>query len=328
MNLTNRFHSWALAALLQLAWGAAAADTVPAGDTGAEAAGGTEAPRAESAQSSPWSGTLGVGTRYDSNVAILDIDTRAGAADYLAQLELGGAYTWNPAGGARVRAGYDLSQSLYSDYSNFNLRMHRLSLDASHELAGSTAGVLGNWVHASLDGSEFMVFRQVSPYLSRLVGQRLFLRGAYAWTDKSFADNPTRDADSHALSVDAFVFVDGLRTYLVFGARRDHERAVADRFDYDGTRLSAQLVRRVEVGDRQLVTRARLRHERRSYRAPDPSIGERRLDERTRLEGVVEVPLTERTGMRASWEYSDNRSNLPAVDFSKHLVSLMFNASF
>ncbi len=284
---------------------------------------------AAAAAASPWSARIGLGGRYDSNVAILDIDTRAGAGDWYAQIEFGGAYTWNPDDSdSRVRVGYDLTQSLYNDFDDFNLRTHRGALDASHDLGVFTGGFLGNFVHASLDDSKFLVFRQYSPYVSRLFGSRLFLRGAYAYTEKDFAGNPLRDSDAHQFSGDAFVFLDGLNTYLVFGYRHDRESAVADWFDYVGNRYSAQLVRRIQVGERRVVTRARVRHERRSYDAPDPSIEAPRRDRRTRFEGIVEVPLGERTGLTASWEYADNDSNLPAVDFSKHVVSLMFNARF
>ncbi len=310
--------------VILLCCGAPTAVAQDAGQGGSDAAAGDGGSTV-----SPWSGRFGIGGAYDSNVALLEVDERSGADDFLAELELGLGYDWNAADErTRVTAGYDLSQSLYAELSDFNLRLHRLSLDASHDTDVATVGVLGNYVHASVDDSGFLVFRQVSPYVSRLFGERLFLRASYAYTDKDFADNPERDADAHAYAGDAFVFLDGLRTYLVFGYRRDREIAAADRFSYAGNRYSVQLVRRLDVAERQLVTRLRTRFEDRRYDATDPEIGERRRDERWSLEGMVEIPTGERTTVKASWEYADNRSNLPALDFSRHLVSLMLDVAF
>ena len=46
--------------------------------------------------------------------------------------------------------------------------------------------MMGHYVYAGLDSDEFMVMTQVSPYVSRRFGERLFVRGAYGYTDKGW----------------------------------------------------------------------------------------------------------------------------------------------
>ena len=118
------------------------------------------------------------------------------------------------------------------------MRIHRGSARTSYDLGRLDVGATLQHAYAELDGNEFLTLTQLSPYLSRLVGERLFLRFAYADTDKDFADNPGRDATTSSFSSDAYVFVNGLKTYLVFGHRYDDEDAASAEFDYTGHRLA------------------------------------------------------------------------------------------
>jgi hypothetical protein len=180
---------------------------------------------------------------------------------------------------------------------------------------------------AELDGNEFLTLTQLSPYVSRLAGQRLFLRFALADTDKDFAGNPARDASTSSLSGDAYVFLNGLTTYLVFGHRYDDENAVSAEFDYVGRRLSFQLSQRLAVRAREITLRMYVRAEDRDYRAVTPSIGSLRRDDRRELEMVAEIPAGRRVVTRVGVKRADNDSNLAAVDFAETVLSVGFSAT-
>lgn len=269
---------------------------------------------------------LGTGLEYDSNVAVLELDTSTDAGDRSLLLDFGLGYDKPGSGRFDVQAGYDFSQSLHDEFDAFDVRIHRGSGTLSYDLRSVDVGATLQHAYAELDGDEFLTLQQVSPYVSKLVGRRLFLRFAYAHTDKDFAGNPLRSAQADALSADAYVFIDGLRTYLVLGYRRDDESARDAQFDYAGDMLRAQLAKRLMAGERELTLRASLRLENRDYDAPTPSIGVPRRDDRRQLELSLDVPVAERTTAQVVYEHADNGSNLPSVDFAENVLSLKFRA--
>lgn len=270
---------------------------------------------------------VGAGVEHDSNVAVLELDASADAGDSAALLELGIGY--DRPGDARLDfgAGYNFSETTHEDFSAFDVRIHRGSARMSYDLGRLDVGANLQHAYAELDGNEFLTLTQLSPYISRLASERLFLRFAYADTDKDFAGNRGRDATTSSLSSDAYVFVNGLSTYLVFGHRYDDEDAVAAEFDYTGHRVSLQLAQRFNRPKRAITLRSYVRFESRDYRAVTPSIGALRRDDRRELETVAEMPVGRRVVARVGLKRADNESNLPAIDFAETVLSIGFNAT-
>jgi hypothetical protein len=269
---------------------------------------------------------VGAGLEYDSNVAVLELDASTGAGDAAALLELGIAY--DRPGDAKLDfgAGYNFSETVHEDFSAFDVRIHRGSGNVSYDLGRFDIGANLQYADAALDGTEFLALTQLSPYLSGLVGRRLFLRFAYADSDKDFADNPARDATASSFSSDAYVFIKGLKTYLTFSHRYDDEDAGFDELDYTGQRFGIQLAHRFAARAREIAVKTQLRAESRDYRAVTPSIGELRRDDRRELSVVAEIPVGKRVVTRIDVRRADNESNLPSVDFAETVASVGFSA--
>jgi hypothetical protein len=283
---------------------------------------------AEGDEPKPVSFEVGTGLEIDSNVAVLELDSTSNAGDTAALLDFGVGYDRPSHGAFDLKAGYDFTQSLHDDFDEFDVRIHRGSGTLSYDLGRVDVGANLQYALAELDGREFLTLAQTSPYVSTLLGKRLFLRFAYAYSDKSFAGNFTRDAISDSLSADAYVFVDGLKTYLVFGYHLDDEDALDRQLDYSGHKLNVQLSHRLKAGSREITLKTYLRHEARDYDAPTLSIGAPREDDRYQLEASAELPLTARVRARVGYKHADNRSNLPSVDFGENVYSLTFSATF
>jgi hypothetical protein len=317
--------------LLVAAWLSAAQAQV----AGEDEAGASEAAAARVDTPAPAAGgdadavtfELGAGFEHDSNVAVLELDASADAGDAAALLEFGVAYDRAAEAKLDFGAGYNFSESAHEDFSAFDVRIHRGSARMSYDFGRLDLGATLQHAYAELDGAEFLTLTQLSPYLSRLVGQRLFLRFAYADTEKDFAGNPARDATASSLSSDAYVFVNGLNTYLVFGHRYDDEDAVDAEFDYTGRRLSLQLSQRFAMRARELTLRTYLRLEERDYREVTESIAALRRDERRELETVAEIAVGRRVLARVGLKRAENESNLPAVDFAETVLSVGFSAT-
>jgi hypothetical protein len=270
---------------------------------------------------------IGAGLEYDSNVAVLELDASTGAGDAAAAFQFGAAYDRPGDTKLDFGGGYNFSETAHDDFSAFDVRIHRASARMAYDLGRFDVGATLQHADAALDGSDFMTLTQLSPYLSRLIGQRLFLRFAYGDTDKDFAADEERAATTSSLSSDAYVFVNGLKTYLVFGHRYDDEDAAAAELDYTGQRLAFQISQRFRAGTRDITLRTYLRGESRDYRAVTASIGTPRRDDRGEIEVLAEIPVGQRVLTRIGIKRADNESNLPSVDFAETVVSVEFTAT-
>ncbi|HUF74561.1 MAG TPA: hypothetical protein VMR74_16890, partial [Gammaproteobacteria bacterium] len=220
------------------------------------------------------------------------------------------------------------SQTMHQDFDAFDLRLHRGSSTLSWDFSRVDFGVMLQHADAELDGQSFMTLTQVSPYLTKLAGSKLFLRFAYVDTDKDFAGNSQRAADAESWTSDVYIFLDGLTTYLLLGARIDDEDALDDQFDYEAQRFRIQISHRFPLSSRTLTFRAGLRTESRDYSNVTPSIGTIRSDDRLELEASAELPLGERVTASFDYTRANNESNLQSVDFDEDVISFGFTATF
>jgi hypothetical protein len=262
------------------------------------------------------------GAEYNSNVAVMDLDTNTGQGDWAATINLLAEATLMPASRLTLRGGYDFSQSLYQEFDAFDLGVHRGHAEIAYDFDGWNAGVLGNLAQANLAGDEYLTYAQVSPYLSRQFGETLLLRGAYAGTEKEFNGRPERDATSDAVSVDAYVFLDGAKRYLVAGGKAMEEDAVDPALDFSGATGKLRLVQRIDALGREMTLRAGAEYEQRNYDDPTPSIGAPREDRRTTLDLSLESPLGERVSAEASYRFGGYNSNLPSADYDEHVGAI------
>jgi hypothetical protein len=271
---------------------------------------------------------VGTGIEYDSNVALLELDTATNVGDRLAVLDFSAAYDMRSNNAFDLKAGYNFSATAHEDFSDFDLRIHRGSATLSYDLGRVDLGSVFQHAVAKLDGAGFMTLTQASPYLSMLMGKRFFFRIAFTRTDKDFDDNPARAALGDAFSSDLYYFVNGLRTYVLVGFRHDEEDAIDGQFDYSGNRLRVQLSRRLTLGSRDLTFKVGLRSEQRDYDNETLSIAAARRDDRLQFEASGEIPLSDRFTAVVGYKRANNESNLPAVDFDEDVLSVTFKAGF
>ncbi|MCC5871728.1 MAG: DUF560 domain-containing protein [Gammaproteobacteria bacterium] len=284
----------------------------------------------------PYAGALGdsglsanleIGGRYDSNVAVIDVDRSSGEGDFAALFSAGVAYDQPLGKRTSVKVGYNFGQSLHADFDDFDLQTHRGSIDARFDAGVATLGTSYQYVHARLGGDKFMVLQQVSPYVARSYADgRFYVRAGYEYTDKSFSGRPTRDAEAHAVSGMLFWFLDGVDRYWLFRYRYRDEDAVDPALEYRSHEGSVQYVQRFDVAGQRVTGRLRMGYETRDYRAVTEEIGAKRDDSRLRLQSSLSIPLGERSTVAVTYKYGALNSNLPAVDFDEHVVELTYSA--
>lgn len=277
---------------------------------------------------SAFSAELSAGVEYDDNVSVIDIDNNTGADDFAAIFD--GEVEFAPDIGedSSVSLGYSFSQSLFETFDDFNLQSHLASIDASHDFGVVEIGGAYRFAHSRLGGASFLTLSQFSPSVSRFVGERLYLRGEYTYSDRNFIGRTDRDGDSHAGAGDAYLFMNGAKTYIALGYRWEKEDAVDPQFDFQGDTFRARFSQRFPVGSNDGHFRIGYRYEIRDYSSITPSIGDLREDKRHRFNAEVEIPFGEALFARVNAEYGDNRSNLPSADFNQSIVSARIGLRF
>ena len=267
---------------------------------------------------------LRVGTEYDSNVSVDELDASNEEGDYVVNLEAQVEFQHEFAGGSKVSAGYDFSQNLYRDFDNLDRQTHIFSGNVESELGDTDVGLSYHYVDSRLDGDDFLTFKRTSPYISAFLSRKLFARMAYVYTNKEIIQRSDRDADSDAGELDLYYFVRGLRSYFNVGYRHKNEEANAERFDYKSSSFKLRYVHRLQVAEHLAKLELAWRFEDRDYSAPTPDIGEDRNDDRHRLEANLEIPLWENAAVNMYYKYSNYDSNQPRADYNQHIAGGQF----
>lgn len=275
---------------------------------------------ASGGSSTEFSAEIGVGGEYDSNVSVDELDASSSESDYalIVDGELQVDHRFNDTLDMSVT--YDFSQSNYDQFSGLDRQTHLLGADFGANLGAVNSGLSLYYIHARLDGEEFLEYYRASPYVSGFLHKKWFARGAYVYSDKGIEQNPGRDADSHAVEGDLYFFRRGLRSYFNLGYKYKDEDAVEDRFDYSASNVKLRYIHRFEVFGDVLKTELAWRYEYRDYSSITPSIEEEREDKRHRWKVDLEYPVLEKGAIQLYTGYADYDSNFPRSDYDQYVI--------
>ncbi|MCB1676398.1 MAG: DUF560 domain-containing protein [Halioglobus sp.] len=267
-----------------------------------------------------YSAEVGIGTEYDSNVSVEEVDRASNQGDYALNLDLGMEVSRALSDKVEIAATYDLSQTHYREFGEVDRQTHILGTDVAVDVGAVDSGVSLFYINSRLNGSQFLELYRLSPYLSGFLSRHWFARGAYVYAEKSIADRPERDATTHSGEADLYYFRRGLRSYFNVGYRFKDESARTDRLDYRANSLKVRYIHRFDVASRLAKLELAWRYEDRDYRSATPAIGQKRRDERHRWRADLEVPLTLKTAVQLYYSYGNYDSNYPVTDYTQHLV--------
>ena len=287
------------------------------------------APAQDAGDGWPIEVTLAAGLHYDDLVTVEEIDRIRDVSDGAVVLDLDLDYEKNFDQGTDLRLGYSLSQKSYFEESDFDLQIHNVSFGLKQNFESFDLGVETYSVHARLDNSELLDFQHVSPYFTRFLTRRLYLRGAYLYRDKNFPDNPGRDGNVHGADADFYYFLDSTRHYFVVGVRYEDEDTRDPAFDFNARQFDLRYSRRFDwYGDRPVRLRLDWRHEDRDYASVTPSIGEIRDDLRQRWRIRVDFPIRDKLTALLSYQYRDHESNVSSADFTDNRFEVQLEFAF
>lgn len=265
---------------------------------------------------------LGIAGEYNSNVTVSEIDTSVDEADMATVLDFSIDAYWQPAESWNLDFGYQLTDRRYRDYGEFDLMLHLLFADVSYDFAVYTLGGNYYYADANLGGSSFLSLNQYSVYAARMIGDAVYLRGAYNQAEKSLAAFPERDADTQGFSIDAFYFFNAGKSFLLFGGNFDDEKARSDMFSYQGSTLRLRYSHRFTWLNQDARFQVGYRIHERDYRGDALGLQQPREDRHNVLDARFEVPVWQRLMAITQLEHGDYQSNLASADYSETRISL------
>ncbi len=280
------------------------------------------------AKDSPVSIEVSTGVEYDDNLSVNEIDQNSSQDDYSALLDAEIEFKHELSDGTSFSAGYNFSQSLHFDRTEFDIRSHRGAVGVTHDFGDFDLGIDYTYVYSTLDEAGFLTYQLLSPYIASSLTRKIYVRAAYSYADKDFKSRPTRDAEVNAGGVDVFYFLNGTKTYLLLGYKYENEDAVGPEFDFNAHNVKVRLTQKFPIYGRDAALKIGWRYENRNYDSITPSIGVIRDDERQRFQVELEVPLSEHFYASAEYEYADFDSNLQSVNYTQNLATIRLGAKY
>lgn len=271
---------------------------------------------------------FGAGFSHDSNVGIADIDSNSGSSDTARKLQAGISSRIPMGDALKLRFGYDYSGTAYSELSEFDLGLHHGVAELGFDSAGFVTALTVDRYVAYLDGDEYLGITQVTPNVSKLFGNSLYLRGAYTDASKEYDVLTNRDADNESVRLDAYWLIDGMDRYIAIGLQSGEEDAVDNELDYHSFISMLTLGQTVSALRVPVEFKAQVKLEDRDYRNVTESIQEVRRDQRLRASLTATIPLSDHFELEGAIERSNTESNLESADVSKMVFGLSISATF
>jgi hypothetical protein len=271
-----------------------------------------------------WNTEVAIGSEYDSNVALDEVDLSTRQSDYALTLDAKISATSTLTTGSTLKLSYDYAQSLYSEFSNVDRQTHILggSMDSDFDIFD--AGLSVFYINSSLDHSKFLELYRVSPSVSSFISKKVFARSAYVYSDKDIENSRQRNAISHTGEADLYYFRRGLRSYFNAGVQFKYENAEASEYDYKSQQFKLRYVQRFELFTKIATLELAYRYEDRNYTSDTPSIGGKRADRRNRWRIDIEIPILAEATLQFYGGYADYESNLPRADYDQEIIGTRF----
>lgn len=273
------------------------------------------------------SANLALGTGYDSNVNVEEIERPIGEGDQMrsADVQLDVSESLGDVTGTIT---YAYSRSDYSAFENVSRETQTLGASLETKLGDTRLGLTYFIAEADLASDPFLTYRRFSPHISGFISRRWYLRGAWVDAEKTITDRPGRAADNQALEIDGYYFWRGLRRYLNFGYSYEQEDSVANRYDYNAHLFKFRIIQRFNVNDALGSFELGARYETRDYTDITPQINAERDDQRVRLRAELTIPVYQHINWRLYARYGNYISNFDSVDYEEAVIGTQVELEF
>jgi hypothetical protein len=224
--------------------------------------------------------------------------------------------------------GYTYAATRYDNLDRFDLALHRWHAALRYRFAGFDGELSLDRFTARLADAAFVEINRVSPSLSRLFGDWLYLRGAFVHSEKSYDEHGDRDAVNDALRGDAYFLIDGMQRYFALTMEHARENALIESLGYEGISGKVAYGHRIDSATLPLELKGHVQVENREYASMAGSDQGPRRDERLRAGLCAVLPLIEHFELTGQAEYADSASTLEAASYAEMVYTVSVGARF
>lgn len=268
------------------------------------------------------------GVEYDSDVGLVELDRKSGEADSATIATAGLDMTVTTGNPLSLRFAYDYSDTAYRQFSEFDLGLHHGHAEIMLNSRRFDASIATDRYEGVLNGDHYLALTQYSPSVSTFLGSRVYARGAFIASSKTYDDLSSRNASSGALRLDTYVLLDGMNRYVSLGWQQAREDAVDAELDFDSVQFALGYGQKITLPLMELMLKANTRYEQRNYRNVTGSIDAHRKDTRLRGSLVAAIPFTDHIKLEGAIERADNRSNLDSAAVDKVVYAVKLRMQF
>ena len=276
-----------------------------------------------------WDGELAIGSGYDSNVTVDEIDLNARTGDHFFKYEGKLGFDYDMSDSQTTRMSFKVSEKRYNDVEQLDTWNQFFSMGYTYRVGKVNYGIDFRHIDSELNGQDFLTLKMYSPFVSGFLAKKHYVRFGMNHIEKNLKARPLRDATSNEYSADYYYFINGLNNFFILSAKYKNENAEDLVFSYDSVQLRAAYERRFELFT--LPTKARLDirvRERRYDEEINPQISEFRQDTRKRLGLSLDSEISSRLTVFAEAAYVDNDSDLSTLQYHESLFTLTLKYEF
>lgn len=275
-----------------------------------------------------FSGKLQVGSEYQSNLHISELNTAAGKSDqaYFAETALQGS--WQLSNDLQAEAGYQGSMRRYSEFDDYDLDLHIASLALNYQWYSLTIASSYVYANAQLSGDAFMTLQQGSLSVARLMQQQFYLRGAITTGNKQFAAVSSRNANILGATSDLFWVRQNGNQLLFAGLLYDIEDTADNQFQYQAAGIKLGFSQQFTAMARKHKAQINWRYQQRFYNEIPAGATQRRRDTHHQLEGQLELGLTSYLSLILLAGTGNYQSIISSADYSEHRAAAGIKAWF
>ena len=265
---------------------------------------------------------------YDSNVSVDQIDVLIREGDTKLKLKATLGYENPFAEDGEFNVKYKVSQSLYSEFTNFNIQSHTLSSGIKNKFAGVTLAANYSFVHTRLGGNSFLDMNIFSPSASGFIAKNVYVRAGYNYYDKDFKASDDRDAGNHNFTLDGYYFFNNSKSFFSVGVSYEDEDALADEFDLKGYTLRSSLQMPVNIVRDGGKVKLSYAYRDRDYDNITPSILAIRAETRSVFKAALEIPVHDKFNLISEYKYTDRNSNFDSSNYTESVISIGIGYEF
>lgn len=299
----------------------------PASDTAEDARRLLASLPAARQNSKPWQLKLGAGWEFDDNLTVEEQGNASGQEDSAAVFEFEGKYFPETLSSYSGEVYYEFYQSLYEDFSEFDLQTHTVGLAGEQEVEGWDLGLDYNYSYMFLGGDGFLQTHSISPSAGKSWRPDLYTSFSYIFSDKNFRTDADagRNGANNSLGGDAFYFFQDNKAFFQLGYRLENENTSSSEYDYLGHIFTAAAQSPTPL---ETKTRLAYKYHFKDYDNITESISSEREDKKQTINLTVTRVIVENFQLKFDYQYIDSDSNLSSSEYVENIVFLGVTADF